>query len=91
MEYRAHVTVDDFPESPENEAGVELLRWLDEHTDMGPAMSGPDQRSPAVVVLATDAPNEAAAVRAMTDALAVALDGVGLEHCYPGHIEIEPT
>lgn len=55
--------------APENERGFALLTLLDENTDMGPAMAAPTDSAGATVVLATDAEDEAAAVRAMLDAL----------------------
>jgi hypothetical protein len=90
MEYRAHITIPDFPETPENATGFDLLEWLGEHTDMGPVLSGPGpEGAAATVALSTDAEDEASAVARMTAATAAALAAIGLGHLYPAHVQLE--
>lgn len=93
MEYRAVIHIHDFPTSPQNELGFDLLEWLADHTDMGPVMTGPgpDDRTGATVTLATDAPDEAAAARDMLAAVTHGLEAVGLGHLYPARVELEPV
>lgn len=90
MEYRAYIEIPTFPGEPD-EAWMRLLAWLDENTDMGPALNGPapEGASGVTVILSTDADDEAAAVRAMVDATTHALEAIDLGEHYPASIEIQ--
>lgn len=88
MEFRAWIELPRFPHVPD-ERWMGLLDWLDVNTDMGPVLSGPVENRPGVsVVLATDAADEAGAVRAMVDVTTRALQAIGLGDQYPALIEL---
>lgn len=92
MEFRAWISVPTFPGDDGYDAPWErLLDWLTAHTDMEPVLSGPhgDGRPGVEVILATDADDEAGAVRAMVDATTRALEAIGLGAHYPATIRVE--
>lgn len=92
MEYRAHITIPGFPIDPEGDRALDLTRWIDEQTDMRPAMAVPvAEGQDATLTLATNAPDEAFATRRMVAAATRGLEALNLGHLYPTRIELEPV
>jgi hypothetical protein len=88
MEYRGWITVPGL--TVEREADHDRLsRTLArEYGAYGPIMSWTDDGRSAQIVLATDAPDEAAAAAAMTNVVAAALRMSNLGHLYPAGSEV---
>jgi hypothetical protein len=86
-EYRLHISVPGLP--LEAEAGWEPLigRLEREHARLGPILSW--DQNVACITLATDADDEADAVRIGVDAVVSTLRSCGLGAHYPASVELE--
>lgn len=93
MEFRTRIEIPTFPGADHVGAPWEqLLDDLNAHAgELGPVLSGPhgDGRPGVEVILATDADDQAGAVRATVDAVTRSLEAIGLGEHYPARVEVE--
>lgn len=87
VEYRGWIKVPDLPYEREKDHERLHAALLADHVDLGPVMTWDDDAT--VVVLATDAEDEAAAASILTGAVSDALHASDLGHLYPAGVEIE--
>lgn len=94
MEYRARITIPGIPVALESAWEPLLSRLESDHGKFGPVLAwdgGAPDWPDAVVVMSTDAENEATAAGRMIEATLAALRDTGLGDRYTSRVELEPA
>lgn len=89
MEYRSWITIPGLPFVHEAEHTRLHDALVEQANNLGPVMTWTDDRQSTVVVLGSEAEDEAAAVGIMTSAVISALRASGLGHLYPASVEVQ--
>jgi hypothetical protein len=88
-EYRARVTIPGLPLTADDQHNALMDVLVHDAGELGPVMTWTDDWSGTIVILATDAPDEATAAGEMLAAVVDSLRCAALEHLYPTALEME--
>jgi hypothetical protein len=88
-EYRARVTIPGLPLTADDQHDALMDALVRDAGELGPVMTWTDDQSATIVILATDAPDEATAAGELLAAVIDSLRSAGLEHLYPTAVELE--